>query len=411
MMGGQRVGKSSALAAMMDAFLKAPISYLLEAKDQTELAYSGNEKQESIQKKLNAIRCLIEKRAGKTILVDSNKTNVIWNYTLHFSVPNNNIGMDILFTDVNGEFYDSGGVHQEEVLNLVESSDVFIIAIDTPYLMEAVNPDNPWVNPVINEKYNFVEDIHTFLSNINEKNDTGAKLVIFTPIKCEKWAEENKLKEVIRQVKSVFATPITALSACENVQIEFLPIQTTGTIRFKEHLPAKVFSGSKRYLFFFSKSFTSKCSPISDAKIRLSDGAEVSGSEGKIEDDPEAVLIPNTTIIRPNSWFEVTSKEYRPHNCEQLALHILAFMLAKLIDAKIRKEKTKSAFLRGIERTLNVVLNISTLGMWSAIKDYFGDIPLEKMEEIIQSMRTQHLIKEAGEGIEIYKRIEFLTKV
>ena len=30
MMGGQRVGKSSALAAMMDAFLKAPISYLLE---------------------------------------------------------------------------------------------------------------------------------------------------------------------------------------------------------------------------------------------------------------------------------------------------------------------------------------------------------------------------------------------
>ncbi len=410
MMGGQRVGKSSALAAVMDAFMKAPINTLLQARDSTELVKNGNEKQESISQKLYDIKYCLSRNNGKTILVDSGKTSTIWNYKLELSLTDSNKKMEILFTDVNGEFYEGGNIRQEEIYKLVEEYDVFIIAADTTYLMESINDNNEYVDDVINEKYNYVDDIHSFLSSINARNNSAAKLVIFTPIKCEKWAKENALDKVVVRTKQVYATAIAGLKAHSNILIEFLPIQTVGSMVFKEHLPATLFTWPKTILLFFNKTVTQKCSIISSDKVRLSDGKEVPTSVGSIKDDYSAVLVPDSDIIRPNSWFEVKSSEYAPHNCEQLALHILDFMLRKMIDAKIRKENSQNPILRGAKRFVDGLLDIPTFGLWSEIKGYFGEIPLEKMERIISTMKSKNIIKYSGEGIEVYKDIKLLTK-
>ena len=133
-------------------------------------------------------------------------------------------------------------------------------------------------------------------------------------------------------------------------------------------------------------------------------------SAGYIEDDYSAVLVPGSDIRRPNSWFEVKSSEYAPHNCEQLALHILDFMLRKMIDAKIREEKAQNILVRGTKKVVNVLLDIPTFGLWSEIKGYFGTIPLEKMERILSIMKSNDIIKYSGEGIEVYKDIDLLTK-
>lgn len=406
MMGGQRVGKSSALAAIMDAFIKAPINTLLQAKDATELARNENEKQESISHKLHDIKSSLLTNNGKTILVDSGKTSTIWNYKLELSLPDSNKKMEILFTDVNGEFYEGGNIRQEEICKLVEEYDVFIIASDTTYLMESINYENEYVDDIINEKYNYVDDIHSFLTSINSNNNSSAKLVIFSPIKCEKWARENALDKVVERTKEVYATAIAGLEAHSNIIIEFIPIQTIGSMVFKEHLPATIFSWTKTILLFFSKTVTQKCSIINDDKVRLSNGKEMLISSGNISDDYSAVLIPDTDIIRPNSWFEVTSSEYAPHNCEQLALHILDFMLRRMIDAKIRKDREQNIIARGVKKVGNFIMDIATLGLWS----YFGDIPLEKMERIISTMKSSEIIKYSGEGIEVYKDINLLTK-
>lgn len=409
MMGGQRVGKSSALAAIMESFISGSVNTLLTAKDVTVLAKIDGERQSSIEEKLTQIKLMLESNYGNTILVDSGKTSIKWDYQLKLSIPDSSDCMTIRFTDVNGEFYESGGAHHVEVSNLVNEYDVFIIAIDTTYLMEASNKDNELVDFVINEKFNCVEDMHTFLTRINDSEGHNAKLVIFAPIKCEKWAKGRCLNEVTDRVKSVYKTTIVALEKYQNVQIEFLPIQTVGSIIFKEHLEAYIFSGKKRFMLFFEKSFRSKCSPLSSGKVRLSDGKEVDSTTGTLIEDNEAILIPDSDIMRPNSWFAITGRSYQPHNCEQLAFHILDFMLGKTIDAQIREKESQNPIAAGAKRVLNFILDIPTFGLWSQLKEYFGDIPIDKMQSIIDKMKKQGLIKYCGEGIEIYKKCQLKT--
>lgn len=404
MIGGHRVGKSSALAAVIDAFTKAPINTLMSAKDITPNA------SEPIATKLMEIQSYLTNNYQKTILVNSGKTEKFNHYTLQLSVSGNNNKMEILFTDANGEFYESGNNYQDQVCDMISEYDVFIIAIDTPMLMEAVNTSNPYVNEIINEKFNFVEDIHNFLTDINKKDDTSAKLVIFTPIKCEKWAKENKLDLVVARTKQVYETAITGIEAHRNIRIEFLPIQTIGSMVFCEHLPASLFTYKKKRFLFFKQTVTEKGSIITPDKIRLSNGQVMPLSEGCIDDDSSAVLIFGTDVVRPNSWYYVCNQEYRPHNCEQLALHILEFMLQKMIDAKIREENNRGFLSRGARALANFALNLVTFSLWSDIKDYFGDIPMSMIESIINTMKSQGIIKYSCEGIEVYKDVEFLTR-
>lgn len=404
MMGGQRVGKSSALAAIIDAFTKAPINSLLLAKDVTQNTL------EPISSKLLEIQSCLTKNYRHVVLVDTGKTEIFNHYTLQLSVPSNNNKMEILFTDVNGEFYENGNIYQNQVCDMISEYDVFIIAIDTPMLMEAVNTSNPYVNEIINEKFNFVEDIHNFLTSINEKDNVSAKLVIFTPIKCEKWAKENKLDLVIARTKQVYETAIAGIQAHKNIRIEFLPIQTIGSIVFHEHLPASLFTYKKRCFLFFKQTVIEKGSVIVSDKVRLSNGQIMPLSKGFIDDDPSAVLIFGTAIVRPNSWYFVCSREYKPHNCEQIALHILEFMFRKMMDAKIREENNRGILYRGVRALANFALNIVTLSLWSDIKDYFGDIPMSMIESVIDTMKSQGIIKYSGEGIEVYKDVEFLTR-
>ena len=161
---------------------------------------------------------------------------------------------------------------------------------------------------------------------------------------------------------------------------------------------------------FFRQTVTEKGSVIASDKVRLSNGQIMPLSEGLIDDDPLAVLIFGTDIVRPNSWYSVCSQEYRPHNCEQIALHILEFMLRKMIDAKIREENSRGFISRSARALANFALNIVTLSLWSNIKDYFGDIPMSMIEIIINTMKSQGIIKYSGEGIEVYKDVEFLTR-
>ena len=411
MMGGQRCGKSSALAATIDAFMKPPINAILQARDSTELDKSGQEKQESITAKLSEIKETLVNHQGKTVLVNSGKTSKIWHYKVALSIPDNVNEMEILFTDVNGEFYESGNMHDTEVSKLIEEYDAFIIAVDTPFLMESFNANNEYVDGIVNEKYNFVDDIHNFLSSINLKNNHEAKLVIFSPIKCEAWIQIGRADEVIERTKEVYATAIAGLEKCNNIRIEFLPVQTVGNIVFHEHLPASVFTWSKSFLFFFSRQVSQKCSVLNNGNVRLSDGNEMLTNAGSLSDDIDCVLIPGTDIVRPNSWFTVISSEYAPKNCEQLALHILEFMLRKVIDAKIREEQNQGFLERGVRVAANFLLNVGTLGLWSKLRDYFGSIPLEKMTEIVGTMQSQHIIKYSGDGIEIYKDVELLKQL
>ena len=177
-----------------------------------------------------------------------------------------------------------------------------------------------------------------------------------------------------------------------------------GNIVFQEHLPATIFNWKESFLWFFEIDKTQKASPLQNGKIRLSDGKELPISSGTMVDDPECVLISGTDIVRPNSWFKVIDGIYKPHNCEQLALHILDFMFSRYLDERISIEKNKNWIVRKATKLANGVMNYVTMGLW----DYFGNIPIVKIQEIVSKIHTDDIVKYSGEGIEVYKRITFL---
>lgn len=405
MMGGQRVGKSSALAAIMNSFINGPVSFLLTAEDITEFETTDGVKQVSIKKKLKDLKAMLSESVGKTILMDSGKTFNKWDYTLQLSIPHTSKRMKITFTDINGEFFEGGNIHQEQTLELIKSYDVFIIAIDTTYMMEARKKQ--LVNDVINTKFNCIDSIHTFLTEIDDKDGIDAKLVIFTPIKCERWAQTNQLDLVCDYTQEDYRTAIISLKHYQNVQIEVIPIQTIGSVVFREHKEAFLCKWKKRILLFFEREYLSKCAKLTDEKVRLSNGMEIPASSNMLFEDGAAVLIPNTAIVRPNTWFDVVSDQYEPYNCEQLAFHVLEFMLAKVIDAQIRKDENTNGIIRFLGQVGNGLLNIATLGLWDELKDVFGGISINDMNNIMNQMHQKKLIQTCGEGIQIIKKCNF----
>lgn len=407
MMGGQRVGKSSALAAVMDSFVNGCGRELFSARDVTVLSKVEGVRQSSISSKLAEVKEMLQQHGGKTIIVNSGRTNIKWDYKLELSLTGSNDCMTITFTDVNGEYFEGGNMQQDSIIELIQDYDVFIVAVDTPFLMGARDDDNELVDPIVNRKYNCIDSIHTFLTQIDDNKGTNAKLVIFVPIKCEYWAKKGELDSVATAITEDYETSLKALEKFKSIQIEILPIQTVGSAVFAEHLEAHIFEWTKRHLLFFSKSIRSRCGVLPDGKIRLNDGTLKEASSGKIYEDMEAVLIPGSDIVRPNSWFKIESTEYRPFNCEQLAYHILIFMLSKVIDARIKENEKQNVLLRGAKRMFNFVLNAGTFGLWEKLKDLFGGIPIEKMQETIRQLEEQKKVKFSGDGISMIKRCAF----
>ncbi|WP_299363208.1 hypothetical protein, partial [uncultured Parabacteroides sp.] len=106
MMGGQRVGKSSALAAIMDAFTNGSASSVFRAKDTTVLQKVGREQQTSVSQRLLDSMEWLKRNEGKIILTDSGRTNIRWDYSLELRLNNTTDTMKMTFTDVNGEWFE-----------------------------------------------------------------------------------------------------------------------------------------------------------------------------------------------------------------------------------------------------------------------------------------------------------------
>lgn len=158
MMGGQRTGKTSMLAGLIETMTHGTVKDIVEVKDVTESKPASLK----LIKSIESLKWNLLTSYGKTYLIDDSKSGEFEDFMLQFSVPGTESKMNILFSDVSGEYYDMGRQHDAEVREKVREYDVFLIAIDTPNLMEAVNSSNKLCNEAINNSYNHVNDIHTF---------------------------------------------------------------------------------------------------------------------------------------------------------------------------------------------------------------------------------------------------------
>lgn len=391
MMGGRRCGKTSALASLFEEMKNGPVKDFFTVSDRTVLETKGFEVQDSLNDKTLELQNMLEtnKNNSNIFLVDKNPTSNFWLYKLHLQIPGTHREMDIEFRDSAGEFFEASGMHARETEEYIKGSDVFVIVVDTPYLMGSADESTKDLCPdSINLGTNRVQDIQNFLTHIDDKDGQDAKMVVFVPLKCEKWAKEpNGLNKVTARIKEVYGTHIKNLSAYEKMNICVIPMLTSGNILFSEF--------RKAYLY---NSFegTIRCCKIDDETIRKEDGENDLPMPGEtVVEDAESV-ISGTNLARPYAWYQINPNDssFSPKNCDQLPLHIIRFMLMKLMDAEA---KVKHGGLLGW-------LYDFLRDMIDRIRGIFGTMNTDELKQIIGKMQRSGIIKDTGDGIEILKR-------
>lgn len=409
MMGGQRVGKTSMLAGLIETMTDGKVKDIVEVKDATESKPTSLK----LAKSIECLKWNLLNSYGKTYLIDEGKSSEFEEFMLEISIPNTDSKMSIQFSDVSGEYYDMGRTHDEEVRERVKEYDVFLIAIDTPNLMEAINPNNKLCNEAINNSYNHVNDIYTFLSELDDKDGADAKLVIFVPLKCEKWAKEGNMHQVVDRVKTVYAPSLHALSQYANVEVDIMPIQTVGNIVFQEQ--------AKAMSCIINGTIQRKCAIINQKKqVRFEDGTieNIDLTKHRFQEDNNSVIRENSSLVVPNSWFTTIGKNYEPKNCDQLAFYILQFYLAKVLFAKevekLKEKKKKWKWGKIIAITVSTV----AFGIPGAIAAYFtskylakkfGTITVEQMLAIVKKIQDGGFVKKNCDGIETVKESKLHT--
>ena len=391
MMGGRRCGKTSALASLFEEMKNGPVKDYFTVSDRTVLETKGFEVQDSLNDKTLELQNMLEtnKNNSNIFLVDKNPTSNFWLYKLHLQIPGTHREMDIEFRDSAGEFFEASGMHARETEEYIKGSDVFVVVVDTPYLMGSADESTKDLCPdSINLGTNRVQDIQNFLTHIDDKDGQDAKMVVFVPLKCEKWAKEpNGLNKVTERIKEVYGTHIKNLSAYEKMNICVIPMLTSGNILFSEF--------RKAYLY---NSFegTIRCCKIDDETIRKEDGENDLPMPGEtVVEDAESV-ISGTNLARPYAWYQINPNDssFSPKNCDQLPLHIIRFMLMKLMDAEA---KVKHGGLLGwIYDFLRDMID--------RIRGIFGTMNTDELKQIIGKMQRSGIIKDTGDGIEILKR-------
>ena len=391
MMGGRRCGKTSALASLFEEMKNGPVKDYFTVSDRTVLETKGFEVQDSLNDKTLELQNMLEtnKNNSNIFLVDKNPTSNFWLYKLHLQIPGTHREMDIEFRDSAGEFFEASGMHARETEEYIKGSDVFVVVVDTPYLMGSADESTKDLCPdSINLGTNRVQDIQNFLTHIDDKDGQDAKMVVFVPLKCEKWAKEpNGLNKVTARIKEVYGTHIKNLSAYEKMNICVIPMLTSGNILFSEF--------RKAYLY---NSFegTIRCCKIDDETIRKEDGENDLPMPGEtVVEDAESV-ISGTNLARPYAWYQINPNDssFSPKNCDQLPLHIIRFMLMKLMDAEA---KVKHGGLFGwIYDFLRDMID--------RIRGIFGTMNTDELKQIIGKMQRSGIIKDTGDGIEILKR-------
>lgn len=375
MLGGKRVGKSTILAAIIDAFNNSTeLSSYLKCQDKTPYEnYSAH----TIEEKRESLKQLVRLRSdGSLFMTQTMADSKIQKYSISVRLPERPGQLVIDFYDVPGEFANPSKLEfSSEMIPLIAQCDVFVIAIDTPYLMEAAKS--------VNRAYNRVGDLEVALQNIICKDANDIKQILLVPVKCEKWASEGRMSEVLDRVKTEYNVLIETMSAYSGMNISILPIETVGGIHFHSFYEANV-------LMKDGKSLSYACRPSTGNKVHLANGKEFEVvAPFHVDKDHQSVV---DGINIPHAWYHKTNLAcYAPKNCEQPALHILRFLVKKtaLYQKSINEDSGLSAIFRGI---------------WNSVFNWWKGLDYSTFSTTIITMETKKIIKDNCDGAELIHR-------
>lgn len=236
MLGARRAGKTSMLASMYNCF-----SNVVEGTNLVMSKKGGI----NIDESLEHMKTLFKEQHMVNDVVhgvsDSNQTQGFDKIDFFLSILGKKSVKPrvIRFVDCSGEWINNR-TNEDEVGMEIEKSEVVIIAIDTVFLMEE--------NGIYN-KLNAVQQVTEFIINhmmpdylLNNK-----KMVLFVPMKCEKYFHQNedkgsifyqkRMQDLTEKIQEEYKDLFGFLTKPANKKyftVAILPVITLGGIEFDE---------------------------------------------------------------------------------------------------------------------------------------------------------------------------------
>lgn len=312
MVGGRRCGKSSILAAMHSMLLSAH-----DLHQFVSIKPNGSDATALEKKRTDLMNFISNRQRGSYYLVDFNPDNAFSTYTFKVSTP------DAIMRDFTIEFVDCPGEtfspnprkdFEEALEKCKYKAIVFMVVVDTPYLMESSKGTFQSVNgaPFVLQMF----------EDVKNKCNSDYRKIIFVPVKCEKW--KNQLGEVANKLVDYYDLMFQDfMPNWPNLSYSILPVLTAGGIEFGEFSEPQILSVNGSY-----DKKTSCCKRNGTSSIlRMWDGTPhiLKPNEGES-------VVKNAEFIDtpPNfpsySWFK-NYGVYEPKNCDQIAYHVLRYAL------------------------------------------------------------------------------------
>ena len=219
MFGGRRSGKTSILAAMKECVDQV-------FRDEQELGLSISsldfDTMKALEEKNQEIHLYYsEKDRDEAFTPDNNPTQSQRVYQFGIQLVNKpSAKLQMNFTDYPGEWLDNSSKF-EQLKEIMEKTDIIMIAIDTPYLMEEART----VDAIgrYNEPKNFTGRIADMVKEnfVVPEGSIRKKMILFVPLKCEKYynqrnLSEDRMEELNVKVKKAYEKLITFITQGEN---------------------------------------------------------------------------------------------------------------------------------------------------------------------------------------------------
>ena len=215
MLGARGVGKTTVLTAIFDETngskgLSSTSKIVFSPKDETRQILSKRKKE--------LLGVFDEKKVFSNAGIKA--TSGASPYYFEFGMLGKTPCVDLNITDFPGEFLYTD---KEFVNKSLAESSAIMIAIDTPYLMED--------NGKYNDAKNQISLIYEYLKE-NLKEVTESKLIMFVPLKCEKYFYNGEMQLVNDQIRKHYAGIIDLYKSNDKVGMVITPILTLGDVEF-----------------------------------------------------------------------------------------------------------------------------------------------------------------------------------
>lgn len=312
MLGGRRCGKTTVLAEMQDCFERK------FGKGNLTIKAANNKTLGTLEEKRREIEDYthISKR---TFIPDAIPTEDKREYKFHIGIKGKDNGqLSVNFIDYPGEWLDPQRCELDMISENIEKSSIILITIDTPHLMEETVSNDIESIGIYNETINGSRLISDQLKNNFSVGEGNEKLILFIPLKCEKYYKENRMNEVSAKIKKAYE-PLLNYFSGENAkwcEIAITPVITLSCAEF-------------------------------DHFVRDADG--------------EIILHDKINAPKKAQYIFLNSIEFKPQYCEQPMVYVLMYLFEMAKRQKERqKQKTKNILLKGIIALLDKFLKMPT---------------------------------------------------